>query len=64
MKTFRQFDTSQEARDYRHVNGTGGWILVCDKTGTAILFPPCMAPTAILTHKLARGISGDLIGHG
>lgn len=64
MKAFRQFDTALQARTYRHVNGTGGWILVCEKTGTATIFPPCMTPTEILRHPLARGISGDLIGSG
>jgi hypothetical protein len=64
MKTFHTFDTAQQARDYRHVNGTGGWIFVCDKTGNATLFPPCMAPTAIMLHPMTHGMSGDLIGHG
>lgn len=64
MKTFREFDNAQTARNYRHEHGCGGWILVCDKTDRAIIFPPCMAPTAILNHPMARGISGRLIGHG
>jgi hypothetical protein len=63
MKTFLQFETAQAARDYRHINGTGGWILVCEKTGQATIFPPCMSPTAILNHPMARGITGNLIGH-
>jgi hypothetical protein len=64
METFHTFHNSTAAREYRHTNGTGGWILVCDKTGRAILFPPHLSPTGILNHPFARGISGDLIGHG
>ena len=64
MKTFRTFESAQAARDYRHEHGTGGWILVCEKTGNATLFPSCMSPTGILRHPLARGVTGELIGHG
>ena len=64
MKAFYEFKTAQAARDYRHEHGTGGWILVCEKTGTATIFPPCMTPTAILHHALAKGVTGNLIGHG
>ena len=64
MKAFYQFDTAQQARDYRHQHGTGGWIFVSEQTGKATIFPPCMPPSAIMLHPLLRGQSGDLIGHG
>jgi hypothetical protein len=65
MQTFRTFTTAQEARDYRHEYGTGGWILVPENgSGPVVLFPPDMAPTAILRHPLSRGVTGDLIGCG
>ena len=65
----REFDTLQSARDYRHANGTGGWIFeVSDDPsgkylhGTSWLFEPHVTPFAIFNHKLTRGISGRLIG--
>lgn len=62
MLTFRTFPNGGDAREYRHANGTGGWIFVDDANGNAVLFPPCMPPSAILTHPLTRGRSGALIG--
>lgn len=64
MATFHTFASSQEARDYRHTNGTGGWIFVDDETNAAILFPPEMPPSVIFRHPLTAGKSGNLIGHG
>ena len=60
METFRTFSSEQEARDYRHTNGTGGWIF-CDD-GLVILFPPEYPPVEIFRHPLTRGKSGRLIG--
>lgn len=62
MQTFRVFATLQEARDYRHQHGTGGWIFECEATREATIFPPEMPPTAILHHPLTRGKTGNLIG--
>jgi hypothetical protein len=60
--TFYQFPTAQDARDYRHVNGTGGWIFAQDSTGQATLFPPHMSPSHIFNHPLVAGQTGRLIG--
>lgn len=61
MVTFRTFRSKQAVRDYRHENGTGGWIFVPDDGSESILFPPDMAPTAIFNHALTAGKSGDLL---
>jgi hypothetical protein len=71
MLTFHSFDTVQDARDYRHNNGTGGWIFVADNAPAnrhytvpaIILFPPEMMPTAILHHPLTKGLSGNLLAN-
>ena len=64
MMTIRIFPTLQQARDYRHEHGTGGWIFAPeDETVPCALFPPEMTPTAIFNHALTRGLSGTLIGH-
>ena len=65
MDTIRTFLGAQEARDFRHTNGTGGWIFVPElphQEYGAILFPPHMPPTAIFRHPFTRGQSGRLIG--
>ena len=63
MNTYRTFTTLQEARDYRHDNGTGGWIFAPAAPSTeCVLFPPEMTPTAIFTHPLTRGQFGMLHG--
>jgi len=62
MKTFRTFTSKQAARDYRHENGTGGWIFAPDDSPESILFPPDMTPTDIFNHVLTEGKSGDLLG--
>lgn len=71
MLTFRSFDTVQDARDYRHAHGTGGWIFAADNAPadrhytvpSIVLFPPEMAPAHILGHPLIRGLSGRLISN-
>jgi len=62
MQTFRTFPNTQAARDYRHVNGTGGWIFV-PENGDPILFPPDMTPSAIFNHYLTKGMSGKLLAN-
>lgn len=71
MRKIIEFTTSQEARDYRHENGTGGWIFEPENEtlpridcqyGWSILFPPDMAPIDIFRHPLTVGRSGRLIG--
>ena len=71
MQTFRTFGSADEARAYRHENGTGGWIFDPDPgvslsawSAEAILFPPEMTPSSIFRHPLTQGRSGNLIGHG
>lgn len=61
---FRTFETSNAARQYRRETGCGGWILVDSATGQATIFPPEMPPSAIFRHPIARGVTGELIGHG
>lgn len=60
-KTFHQFDSAQEALDYRRNEGCGGWIFVADRDGLATIFPHTMTPRDVLWHPLAEG-SGKLIG--
>jgi len=62
MLVYREFPNAQAARDYRHTNGTGGWIFEANGTGAVYLFPPEMTPSAIFRHPLTRGLSGRLIG--
>ena len=64
IQTFKTFYTAQDARDYRHEHGAGGWIFAPEKGGVVVLFPPDMTPSAIFRHPLAKGQSGDLIGNG
>ena len=61
-RVFREFDTVQEARDYRHANGTGGWIFEPEDGGNSILFPPEMPPIDIFNHLVTKGRCGRLIG--
>ena len=63
MQKLLVFNTLQEARDYRHEHGTGGWIFESDDNSTAILFPPDVYPFAIFNHPITKGRSGNLIGN-
>ena len=63
MKTFRTFKTTQEARDYRHQNGTGGWIFSPIDNSDSILFPPEFTPTAIVNHPTTCGKTGFLFAN-
>lgn len=60
----RLFNSGEDARTYRHVHGTGGWIFVPENEqgGMAVLFPPDVSPTGAMTHPITRGRSGTLIG--
>lgn len=67
----REFETAQDARNYRHEHGTGGWIFEVKSaesnrlpypSGTAWLFPPHMTPSHIFHHPLTSGMTGNLIG--
>ena len=60
--TIHEFNNEHDARDYRHENGTGGWIFVSDETARAYLFPPFIVPWGIFHHELTAGKSGKLIG--
>lgn len=62
MYELKIFESGQSARDYRHDNGTGGWIFVPEDRSAAILFPPYMAPSDIFRHDIIRGLSGNLLG--
>lgn len=62
MKTYREFDTIEEARTYRHEHGTGGWIFEPENGGPVILFPPHMSPAEIFYHPITGGQAGNLIG--
>ena len=62
MRLIREFTTTQEARDYRHEHGTGGWIFAPDGNGNAVLFPPDMSPSDIMGHPMTRNRTGDIIG--
>ena len=67
MLTFHSFATVQDARNYRHNHGKGGWIFAADNAPAnkpaVILFPPAMTPTAILNHPLTKGLSGKLLAN-
>lgn len=66
MSTIRTFQTEQEARDYRHIHGTGGWIFSPENEqgGESVLFPPEMSPSDIFNHPITKGRTGNLIGNG
>lgn len=62
MRVFLEFECELEARQYRHENGTGGWIFVPEDYGKVVLFPPDLPPSSIFEHPMSRGRSGHLIG--
>jgi hypothetical protein len=70
MSEYRTFPTLQDARDYRHEHGTGGWIFAPEVTEPTfypahecILFPPEFTPTGIFNHPFTKGRSGQLIAN-
>ena len=62
MRTLYEFDTLEEAREYRHEHGTGGWIFEPEHGGCCVLFPPDMYPMNIMIHPITYHRSGKLIG--
>ena len=62
MQVFRTFPSIAAAREYRHLNGTGGWIFAESDGWLVILFPPDMSPNDIFNHPFTKGRSGDLLG--
>lgn len=70
MQTIRTFATSQDARDYRRQNGTGGWIFAPTCTNPefypwteSVLFPPEYTPTMIFNHPITKGRNGKLLAN-
>jgi hypothetical protein len=62
MEKFYTFPNLQDARDYRHINGTGGYIFEPENNNDpVILFPPDYPPSKIFYHHFTRGKSGRLI---
>jgi hypothetical protein len=59
---FLVFPNKEEARQYRHDNGTGGWIFDPEDNQGVVLFPPEIPPSQILNHPITRGRTGHLIG--
>lgn len=54
------FSNAQDAREYRHVHGTGGWIFTNEEM--TVLFPPDVTPSGIFNHPVTRKQGGQLIG--
>lgn len=70
METYRTFTTLDEARKYRHENGTGGWIFAPENDESkfypfhdCILFPASFTPSQICIHPFTAGRSGKLIAN-
>ena len=63
MQKLLVFNTLQEARDYRHEHGTGGWIFEAEDNLGSVLFPPDVYPFAIFHHPITKGRTGTLIGN-
>lgn len=55
------FYNAQDAREYRHVHGTGGWIFTNEEM--TVLFPPDVTPSGIFNHPVTRNHGGRLIGN-
>ena len=62
MDTIKLFHNRQQARDYRHENGAGGWIFSAEDESLNILFPPDWYPHKIFHHPLTKGKHGELLG--
>lgn len=61
MEKFLTFPNVQAARDYRHENGTGGWIFASEDM--IILFPPDYYPMKIFNHPFTKGRTGELLAN-
>lgn len=69
MKQYLTFNTLQDALDYRHDKGIGGWIFCPENDKPnfypyhdVILFPSEFTPSAIFNHPFTKGRTGKLIG--
>lgn len=62
LYSYRVFAGAKDAREYRHQQGTGGWIFVPDGGGECILFPPHLTPADIIRHPLTARKTGALVG--
>jgi hypothetical protein len=69
MKQYFTFNNLQDALDYRHEHGTGGWIFAPENNKSTfypyhevILFPPEFSPSGIFNHPFTKDRSGKLIG--
>jgi len=60
MQTFIVFGSSNDARDYRSVHGTGGWIFIETSTDETTLFPLDFTPSQIMRHVFTAGKDGVL----
>lgn len=60
MDTLKLFSSLEAARDYRHTEGSGGWIF--HNAELVILFPPDWYPSKIFHHPLLKGHQGALVG--
>lgn len=61
-KTWRMFDSTADAIDYRREYGTGGWIFSYADSGEAVLFPWRMTPSEVLDSVFVHNRHGYLIG--
>lgn len=61
-KTWRMFDSTDDAISYRRVKGTGGWIFSYADSGEAVLFPWRMTPSEVLESVFVHNRHGYLIG--
>ncbi len=61
-KTWRMFDSTADAIDYRRTHGTGGWIFSYADSGEAVLFPWQMTPKDVLESVFVQHRHGYLIG--
>lgn len=61
-KTWRLFDSTDDAIEYRRERGTGGWIFSYADSGEAVLFPWQMTPKDVLESVFVQHHHGYLIG--
>lgn len=61
-KTWRMFDSTDDAIAFRRERGTGGWIFSYQDSGEAVLFPWQMTPTEVLQSVFVHNRHGYLIG--
>jgi len=54
-----EFETLHDAAIYRRNHG--GWLFVTDRSSAYWFDASIYTPTAIMLHRLCKGLSGDLI---